>query len=86
MTNMRSDQRITYVSNSLLKINGISYHCYLENISTTGALLEINENIGDTIRIDDVCSLDVLLLSPVKYSCKVVHVSNNKVGLKFIDP
>jgi len=85
MTNMRSDQRITYVSNSLLKINGVSYHCYLENISTTGALLEINENIDDTIQIDDVCSLDVLLLSPVKYSCKVVHVGNNKVGLKFID-
>lgn len=85
MTNKRSDQRITYVSNSLLRINGASYHCFLENISTTGALLDINEYINDTIHIDDVCSLDVLLLSPVKYTCKVVHISDNKVGLKFID-
>lgn len=85
MTNQRSDQRITYVSNSLLKINGVSYHCYLENISTTGALVEINEDISETIHKDDVCSLDVLLLSPVNYTCKVVHTNNNKVGLKFID-
>jgi len=85
MTNKRSDQRITYVSNSLLKINEVSYHCFLENISTTGALLEIDDIISDTIHIDDVCSLDVLLLSPVKYTCKVVHINNNKVGLKFID-
>lgn len=85
MTNKRSDQRITHVSDSLLKIRGESYHCFLENISTTGALLDLNMNIGDKFQIDDVCSLDVLLLSPVNYTCRVVHINDSKVGLKFID-
>lgn len=85
MTNNRSDQRVNYVSECLLDVQSTSYFCLLENISSTGASLEM---IGDGPKNDqcgEECKLTVLLLSPVKYSCKILRINSFKIALKFLD-
>jgi hypothetical protein len=80
----RSDERVNFVSNSILIHKGEKFPCLLNNISTSGALIEMEGPVPDTIQGEDTCILNVLLLSPVKYNCKVVHLDSVHVGLQFI--
>jgi hypothetical protein len=84
MDNKRFDERIDYISNCILIYNDEEFTGLLNNISTTGALIEMNGPFPHGIKCEDACTLKVLLLSPVKYSCKIVHLEADHVGLQFL--
>jgi hypothetical protein len=68
-----------------LDINGSKYDGLVDNISTTGASVELAASGQIDIQVGDKGTLNVLLLSPVNYMCKVVRINSNKVGLQFVE-
>jgi len=85
MTQERSDQRVNYISKCFLDIDGTSYPGLLENISTTGASVKMIDAIPQTIRCGDLCILTTLLLSPVKYSSKILRINSTHIALQFLE-
>ncbi len=85
MTTHRSDERLTFITKCQLDINGIKYNCLVENISTAGALIEMTASDQNCIHVGEMGTLDVLLLAPVKYRCKVVRINSNQIALQFVD-
>ena len=81
----RNDERINIITKCSLVINNTKYYCILDNISTIGASIEINASDQNRIHIGDTGTLHVLLLSAVKYLCKIVRTDSNRVGVQFID-
>jgi hypothetical protein len=80
---LRSDERIPFKTRCLLDIKGSTHSCLVDNISTKGALIEINTSDDPGIRMGDVGSLKVLLLSPVNYLCRIVRIDANQIGVSF---
>jgi hypothetical protein len=80
---MRSDERISFKTRCLLDIKGSTYSCLVDNISTKGALIQISTSDNPGIRMGDVGSLKVLLLSPVNYLCRIVRIDVNQIGVSF---
>lgn len=80
----RSDERIPFTTNGLLEIRGSKFSCLVDNISTTGVLIEISTADLEYIRLGDIGILYVLLLSPVNYPCRVVRIDANQIGLHFL--
>ncbi len=85
MDKQRSDQRVNYISKCLLDVHGTIYPGILENISKTGAAIEIVETLPHTIQCGETCILSTLLLSPVKYSCKILRIDSKRIALQFLD-
>lgn len=85
MTNTyRNDQRISFTTSGLLDIRGSIYSCLVDNISTSGVLIEVNNLDQENIRLGDIGTLSILLLSPVNYQCRVVRIDSNQIGLHFL--
>lgn len=80
----RSDERVKFTTKCQLDINGKKYNCLVDNISTTGASIEMTASEQNYIQVGEMGTLKVLLLSPVKYLCKVVRVNSNQIGLHFV--
>jgi hypothetical protein len=58
------------------------------NLSLTGALIELNDKIPDSVRPDNVCDLMFCTnpdLYPIKYSCKIIRVDSEMIGLQFLE-
>ncbi|HEX9023229.1 MAG TPA: PilZ domain-containing protein [Geobacteraceae bacterium] len=85
MTKQRSDERLTFVTKCLLDINGKTYDCLVDNISTAGALIEMTASGETCIQVGDTGTLNVLLLAPVTYHCKVVRITSKHIALQFVD-
>lgn len=81
----RSDSRVDLLTRCQLEIKGKKYDCLVDNISTTGASVEITTIDMEQIQVGDTGKLDVLLLSPVTYCCKVVRRSTEQIGVRFVD-
>ena len=81
----RSDQRVPLITKCHLDINGKTYNCLVDNISITGASVEMTAADQNGINVGDTGTLHVLLLSPVKYLFKVARVNSNQIGLQFVD-
>ena len=81
----RSDERIPFITKGLLEIKGVKCTCLVDNISTTGALIEVGASDQMQLCMGDVGTLKVLLLSPVNYICQVVRINSNQIGLHFIE-
>jgi hypothetical protein len=81
----RSESRIELLTKCRLEINGKKYNCLVDNISTTGAAVEMAGTVQDCIQVGDTGTLDVLLLSPVTYHCRVVRTDSNLIGVQFVD-
>ena len=79
----RSDSRVELLTKCQLEIKGIKYDCLVNNISTTGASVEMTTIDLDHIQVGDTGKLDVLLLSPVTYHCWVVRISSDRIGVNF---
>lgn len=85
MTNtFRNNERIAFTTKGLLDIRGSIYACLVDNISTTGVLIEVNNLDQENIRLGDIGTLSILLLSPVNYTCRVVRIDSNQIGLNFL--
>lgn len=80
----RSDERITFSSKGQMDINGTKYNCLVDNISTIGALIEVAASDKDHILVGETGILNILLLSPVKFICRVVRINLNQIGLQFV--
>lgn len=82
----RGESRVELLTKCRLTIKGKKYNCLVDNISTMGAAVEMSDDSNyDCIRVGDMGSLVVLLLSPVTYHCKVVRMDSNLIGVKFTD-
>jgi len=81
----RSDERVVFITKCILHIDNKKYSCLLENISTTGASIEMNSVVPSTIHVGDPCILKVLLLSPVTYSGKIVRKTADHIGVQFLE-
>jgi hypothetical protein len=80
----RSENRVELLTKCQLEINGKKYNCLVDNISTAGAAVEMADADQDCIQVGDTGTLDVLLLSPVTYHCKVVRTDSNLIGVQFV--
>ncbi|MDR3581417.1 MAG: PilZ domain-containing protein [Oryzomonas sp.] len=81
----RSENRLELLTKCRLEINGKKYNCLVDNISTMGAAVEIADTVQDCIQVGNTGTLDVLLLSPVTYHCKVVRKDSTLIGVQFVD-
>jgi PilZ domain len=81
----RSENRVELLTKCQLEINGKKYNCLVDNISTTGAAVEMPDKDQDCIQVGDTGTVDVLLLSPVTYHCRVVRIESNLIGVQFVD-
>jgi len=81
----RSESRVEFLTKCQLEINGKKYNCLLGNISTTGAAVQIVDTEHDCIQVGNTGRLDVLLLSPVSYHCRIVRIDSNQIAVQFID-
>ena len=81
----RGDSRVELLTKCQLEIKGKNYNCLVDNISTTGASVEMSDTDMDRIQVGDTGTLVVLLLSPVTYHCRVVRRSSDQIGVQFID-
>jgi hypothetical protein len=80
----RSDERLPFISTCLLDINGNKISCIIDNISSEGALIEVSDSDQSSLHTGEIGILKALLLSPVEYFCRIIRISSNKIGLKFI--
>ncbi len=85
MTDTRTDQRVSYTSNCLLDIQNTSYSGLLENISFSGASVEIIGDVPENSHCGEECVLTVLLIGAVKYPCRILRIDSSKIALKFLD-
>ena len=81
----RGESRVELLTKCQLEINGKIYHCLVDNISTTGASVEMADTDQDYIQVGDTGTLDVILLSPVTYHCRVVRINSTQIGVQFVD-
>ena len=85
MLDDRSDERIEYVTKCELDIRGTIHMCLLDNLSATGASVEMTPSGQNYIQEGEIVMLMVLLSSPVKYLCTVVRVKSTQICLQFLD-
>lgn len=85
MLDDRSDERIEYITKCEFAIRGTIYTCLLDNLSATGASVEMVPSDQEYIISGDIGTLTVLLSPPVKYLCTVVRIKSTQVGLQFLD-
>lgn len=85
MTKQRGDERVAITTMCHLNIGNTKIKCLVDNISETGALVKLTASEQSNIHLDEIGTLDVLLLSPVSYRCKVVWIKSDQIGLQFID-
>jgi hypothetical protein len=81
----RCDERISFKTRCILDVKGKKLSCLVDNISNVGALIEVAPSDRGSIKSGDVCSLKVLLLSAVNYTCKVVRIDTNQIGVSFLE-
>jgi hypothetical protein len=81
----RSEERIPFKTTCVLEIKDSKYTCLVDNISSVGALIEVDTSTQGIVQMGDVGTLNVLLLSPVKYLCKVIRIHANQIGLHFVE-
>lgn len=84
MDQKRNDHRVNYISKCFLNIQGESYSGLLENISTTGALIKMNDAVPQTIQCGNECVLSALLLIPVKCAGKILRIESTQIALLFL--
>jgi hypothetical protein len=82
---VRSDDRQTFDTKCTLVINGTKYKCQMINFSTAGASIEMTDADYKRIRIGEMGTLTVTLLTNVDYHCKVVRRKSAQISLQFIE-
>ena len=83
MITERSDDRFAFETKCWLTIKDIKYNCLIEDLSTTGALIQMTNPDQDQIEVGEPGTLIVLLLTSVEYACKVVRKDSTQIGLQF---
>jgi hypothetical protein len=85
-TKQRSSQRIECSNSCYLRYKGIEYRGVIENLSTSGALLNLSARQLLDIPRGSHCSLiisDDPQFIPGEFSGKIVHHHSSRIGIKF---
>ena len=87
---IKNGQSLRIPCNSLCVVSfqGIDYQGMIDNVSLSGALVCLQTSLLPGIESGDEC--DLMLCSdpgvcPVRYTCKVVRIDSNYIGLEFIE-
>ena len=88
MDNTVQGSRIECEAQCILNFNGVDLHGVIENISVSGALIKLNDEMPDSIQAGDTC--DMIFSSnpdayPVKYTSKVVRLDSALIGIEFLE-
>lgn len=67
-----------------IELSGFKHQCRLENISSSGAMVNCTGFLQETWPGDN-CSLH-LHHPEEEITCRVIHISASKIGLQFLDP
>ena len=81
----RSDERLKFITKGQLDIDGTKYECKVNNISSVGAAIEITSSDQRSFHVGELGTLNVLLLTPVKYLCRIVRINTTQIGIQFVD-
>lgn len=88
MSNKAQSTRIACEAKCILYFDGFDFQGVIINLSLSGALIELNEKIPDHVRPDNMCNLMICTnpdLYPIKYTCKVIRVDSEMIGLQFLE-
>jgi|SRR6185369_4902316 len=81
----RSDERLDLTTQCRLDIGGKVFDCIVDNISTVGASIDITFTKTHIFQVGETGTLNVLLLSPVRFNCKVVRMNSTQICVEFVD-
>jgi len=88
MDGMGHSYRILCDAKCILNFDGFDYHGMIENVSLSGALLKLNDKMPIGMRPGDRCDLmlcDNSDYCPIKYSCKVIRIDSEIIGVQFLE-
>ena len=80
--------RIVCAAKCILNYDGFDYEGVVANISLSGALIKLDNNIPSKIVPGNKC--DMMLCStmdsyPVKYTCRVIRFDSDIIGIEFLE-
>jgi hypothetical protein len=81
----RRDERLDLTTKGRLAISGKVYDCIIDNISPVGAAIDMTLTKTPVLQVGQMGTLNVLLLSPVRFHFRVVRTSSTRVGVEFVD-
>lgn len=84
----RNGLRVGCDDKCLLRHNGLSYQCLLENISISGALVCLQDFKQAAIQVGDTCGLLLCTdptVCPGEYTSRVTRLGASKIALHFLD-
>jgi len=81
----RRDERLDLTTKGRLDISGKGYDCIVDNISPVGAAIDMAFTKTPVLQVGQMGTLNVLLLSPVRFHCRVVRTSSTRIGVEFVD-
>lgn len=86
----KNGQSLRIPCNSLCILNyqGTDYHGMIDNVSLSGALVRLHASVPPGIQSGDECCLMLCNdpgVCPVRYTCKVVRIDSNYIGLEFVE-
>ena len=88
MGDMVPRSRIVCEARCILHFDGSDYQGVIENISLSGALIELDDRVPDSLCPGATCEMIFCSdpnLYPVKYTCKVIRVDSAIVGIEFLE-
>ena len=88
MSNQVPNSRIVCEARCLLNFDGVDFQGVIVNLSLSGALIQMDDAIPDTIGPDDLCNLVFCANQdqyPLKYTCRVIRVDAGMIGLQFLE-
>jgi hypothetical protein len=88
MSNQVPNSRIVCEAKCILTIDGLDFQGVIVNLSLSGALIKMDDQISNTIHSDDMCDLIFCAnpdLYPIKYTCKVIRLDSGMIGLQFLE-
>jgi len=87
MKSERDDFRIKTGSHCfLMGLDGVTYRALLGDLSLTGALIQLSDNVPNGLHVGEMCGLmlsDNTKLSSAKYTGRIVELDSNSVGISF---
>ena len=88
MERIVQSSRIVCEAKCVLNFDGADYQGVIENISLTGALIKLVNEMPDNIRPGDTC--DMIFSSspdvyPIKYTSTVIRLDAALIGIEFLE-
>lgn len=88
MGEKRNSHRVGCFTKCFLYHDGAAYGCILENLSFSGALVNMGRPLPDRLRQGDRCSLVLYgdpVMSPGEYNSTIARLNFPRVGLHFLE-